>query len=702
MSKTSAVARRVLATAAFVALVASLTTSPALGDEPGTEGPTTGPDGAPPPVSVEPEAEDGALADSGLRQIHADWLAGETDLPDVVDDAIRVEVVHDPGVTDIGAALASVGATDIVTLTDELSVATVAVASLPDAELLPGIGYLRLPVLVAPPVDPGVGVLPDDPGRLPGVPAEPSPQRLAPGPAEIGYYGDDILKRVRTAGWHKAKYTGKGVKIGIVDYFSGVHWDYAYSYKDLPKRPTGVFCSFNGTTCTDSVFWNQGSHGVSVAEAIHDVAPGAKLYLATVSTTEDLRRAIDYFASKGVKIVSRSLAAQFDGPGDGSSGPSVDLLNYAVKKGMLWVNSAGNHGVRNTYVSSAGRTVYYGGYWRGTWTDQDEDGWMEFSDPRGNVLPSEMMTSYCNAWIQGLRWNDWGTNRTDYDLYVYAWRSGSWQAVGSSANRQQSGPEVSPIEIPANLTCSGNEEIRFAIWKHHDGNGTANDTLELMVNGLMWDYVSNAGSAGQPYADSKNAGGISVGAVNVSTGVIAEYSSRGPLNDGRKKPDVSAASEFTSVSASDFRFTGTSAATPVVSGVAALILQKNPKWKPATLGKYLRSTANRDRGAKGTDNVYGSGEIRMPLINTKKPKVSGTKRVGKKLKIIAPKWSESGVKVKYQWLRNGKKIKGATSKTYKLRTADRGKRISVKATASKSTYKTVSAASAKTSKIKKK
>ncbi|MDR1043256.1 MAG: hypothetical protein LBL54_05060, partial [Clostridiales Family XIII bacterium] len=40
----------------------------------------------------------------------------------------------------------------------------------------------------------------------------------------------------------------------------------------------------------------------------------------------------------------------------------------------------------------------------------------------------------------------------------------------------------------------------------------------------------------------------------------------------------------------------------------------------------------------------------------------------------------SGVKYKYQWLRNGKAIKKATKSSYKITKADKNKKISVKVT----------------------
>ena len=89
-------------------------------------------------------------------------------------------------------------------------------------------------------------------------------------------------------------------------------------------------------------------------------------------------------------------------------------------------------------------------------------------------------------------------------------------------------------------------------------------------------------------------------------------------------------------------------------------------------------------------------------ITTKTPTIAGTKRVGKKLTARPGKWSPAKLTLSYQWYRNGKAIKKAKKKSYKLTAKDRGKRISVKVTAKKSGYYTISKSSKKTAKIKKK
>src|SRR5213078_806154 len=61
---------------------------------------------------------------------------------------------------------------------------------------------------------------------------------------------------------------------------------------------------------------------------------------------------------------------------------------------------------------------------------------------------------------------------------------------------------------------------------------------------------------------------LSVGAFNVNSLAIPNYSTEGPTDDGRLKPDLAAP---TAVAVMGGYFTGTSAAAPHVGGEAALI-----------------------------------------------------------------------------------------------------------------------------------
>ena len=97
---------------------------------------------------------------------------------------------------------------------------------------------------------------------------------------------------------------------------------------------------------------------------------------------------------------------------------------------------------------------------------------------------------------------------------------------------------------------------------------------------------------------------------------LAWFSSRGPTADDRVKPDIvapgvnigSASAGSTNLYVAGAEGTGTSFATPYVSGVAALLRQKQPAWTQANMRSAIEGTAV-DVGAAGKDNEYGAGMI---------------------------------------------------------------------------------------------
>ncbi len=67
--------------------------------------------------------------------------------------------------------------------------------------------------------------------------------------------------------------------------------------------------------------------------------------------------------------------------------------------------------------------------------------------------------------------------------------------------------------------------------------------------------------------------------------------------------------------------------------------------------------------------------------NTAKPSIRGRTRTGKRLTAVAGTWSASPTTYAYQWLRQGRPVRGATGPEYVVKRADRGKRLSVRVTA---------------------
>ncbi len=87
---------------------------------------------------------------------------------------------------------------------------------------------------------------------------------------------------------------------------------------------------------------------------------------------------------------------------------------------------------------------------------------------------------------------------------------------------------------------------------------------------------------------------LSVGAINAG-GLITSFSSRGPTADGRIKPEVVTLGEqvYLPKETSGFqRGDGTSFATPMIAGAAALVLQSNPHLTPDSVIALFRSAGD--------------------------------------------------------------------------------------------------------------
>jgi hypothetical protein len=494
---------------------------------------------------------------------------------------VTVEIIHEPGrgraVRDEVDRLNG----EVLGSSPGVVLVTIAPAAVRALERRPGVEYVRSPLRV--------DLVPDPVGEA----------------ASSQATTDVHIALTNASTWHAAGFHGVGVKVGIVDFFDGAAWTTAQASGDVPV-PAGTFCRNVGFSCD---LWSFGSsHGVAVGEVIYDMAPGTVFYLATVGTVTDLAAAVTWFDEQGVEIISRSLGEQLDGPGDGTG--SVDaVVDDAVNRGMLWLNSAGNH------ASVNGSSL--GGYWRGGFNDVDADGWMEFA-------PGDENLGFFCGLIQGFRWSDWAEGgRTDYDIDIY---SSTGLLLASSFSDQTTG--APPLELiePGSINCTAFPVVFLQVQLFHPGSGTSGDKLEFMVNGTLgFEYSSNPYSASGPAADSANPGMLTVGAIDPPSGTaIASYSSQGPTNDERTKPDLSAPSCLATVSFSPGCFAGTSAATPVVAGAAALVWgaassglgaelsvpagTNEVTTTPASVAQYLRTHVI-DRGAPGTDPIYGSGQL---------------------------------------------------------------------------------------------
>jgi hypothetical protein len=88
-----------------------------------------------------------------------------------------------------------------------------------------------------------------------------------------------------------------------------------------------------------------------------------------------------------------------------------------------------------------------------------------------------------------------------------------------------------------------------------------------------------------------------------------------------------------------------------------------------------------------------------PVLSASTPRISGTAKVGRTLKVKVGSWSPRP-SFRYQWYANGKKIgRKGTSGSFRLTSRQKGKRMTVKVTGTKPGYATISKTSRRSKKV---
>ncbi len=482
-----------------------------------------------------------------------------------------------------------------------------------------GVDYVRSPVAVTRPVA----------SRI-----DRATQRLDATLGTGPVVGENV-QLTNASAWRDAGITG-AVKIGIVDFFNVSWWDPAENgpLPDANHRFCQDSANDGSDACSPAVTngpktFDGYEHGVAVAQVLKDVAPDAELYLATVMTVSDLRAAIDFFAADGVHIITRSLGAAFDGPGDGT-GPLDAVVDYAASRGITWFNSAGN----DAQYGYARITVPV--------DLSSTNGYVDFDNGPG--VDTLLRISGPCVLFDGVRWSDWNlppSQRTDYSIELFEPTSNpdvaghdenfnpdSLISRGVSDAAQAAG--APPLEMANGYVCAKNTygaDGGIMYMRIHRKSGTPvvgpPDVLEIAVaqGYLESNRWQAAYSAAKPVVDSRNPALVAVGAVDPANGMggiepVGVYSSQGPTNDGRIKPDVSAPACVKNAIYAPC-FSGTSAASPTAAGVAAILLDAGV----ATVGAPLAAGVMHfvlDRPfvnagpPDGADNKYGTGEILLP------------------------------------------------------------------------------------------
>ena len=452
----------------------------------------------------------------------------------------------------------------------------------------------------------------------------------------------------------KSNLTGKGVIIGIVD--TGIDpkhpafagrilriWDQTLSGSGVKEGSYGSELTKEHLTISNDTE-GHGTHVAGITSGVDTTYCGIAQEAELVIVKSDLQ---DAHIADGVRyifrvasemkrpvVVNLSLGGHADAH-DGSDSLSK-IIDSETGSGRIVCCAAGNEGNHNIH----GQTIVPPG----------KMGTMRFLVPTNNQVDMVLL----NAWYPG-------NSQLEVSLRDTFGLVTPWQKIVTNGNPAQEYTlqsskvqVVTPGPDPANgdhnfflqIRSKGTLPVMGGVWQLRVRN-TSSTQAHLDVWTI--DNKTSVFFTGTSVTDSEKIGspGAAKSAITVTSyttkikytdidnkqleaglhlNTISEFSSSGPLRNGARKPDLAApGAMIVSTLSSGAHFdrskivnskfvvlAGTSMATPFVTGLVALLLQRNPKLDPAGVKDLLRKNSSIPNHPIGTfDKKWGFG-----LINT--------------------------------------------------------------------------------------
>ncbi|MBK7758315.1 MAG: S8 family serine peptidase [Deltaproteobacteria bacterium] len=236
------------------------------------------------------------------------------------------------------------------------------------------------------------------------------------------------------------------------------------------------------------------------------------------------------------------------------------------------------HDAGVAYVAAAGNEV--GRYAAGVLSDADGDGWLTLGGAERVYLNDSGGLASVS-----LRWDEpFGAAAVDLALHVED--GGVDCDVSDEAQRGAGDPFEAASCVGVSLASARVRQV---------GGGSAEGLMAWIYSpgGVGGVELATAGTLTLP-ADAR--GALSVGALPVGDDTPAAYSSQGPTDDGRLKPELVGPSGVSTLSFGAGGFEGSSAATPHVAGLVALWIDRarrdGPKRSPTacSFGRWISAS----------------------------------------------------------------------------------------------------------------
>lgn len=352
---------------------------------------------------------------------------------------------------------------------------------------------------------------------------------------------ESLLINYGISAWHQAGWTGAGQRIGVIDTQFGGIAAFDNDIVDVVLPPDDLLGDYD---------ISNDPHGTEVLEVIHAVAPDADLYACKYEVSlDELRACRDWMVNNGVQIINHSVGRPVL-PLNGEH-EWADLVNDTFAQDVLWVNSSGNF--NQGYLTDA----YQG----------DEDGYHQFifGNQRQEIVVGT--NDYSGTILLSWTEDEFMSSRVNFDLEIVDQFSGEVLNLNQGRVAQDLDSDAEPIEVVRLLNVERPFQIRVL------NAGAPLDRpiqFALFVEYYPLEFAEEQGSLVAP-ADAQFS--LTVGAVN-GDGELASYSSSGTVSTRYSKPDILAPGEIQL--GEDRFFVGTSSAAPVISGIAALLLEYDP------------------------------------------------------------------------------------------------------------------------------
>ena len=399
--------------------------------------------------------------------------------------------------------------------------------------------------------------------------------------------GGDVLGRVANG--------GEGLLIAVLDLGFGQNIATQQRRGELPPTAQLETMSFDGAGgfAGRNAYGHRTNHGEIVAQTVYDYAPEARYLFVNYHTPTDFLVATDAIIARRPDIVVHSNSF-IEGPFDGTS-EAARAVDRAAAAGTLWFNSAGN---------------YARLHWSGPWIDADGDADLDWPNGdnwsffRGAGLPITFALSWASPP---------GEPPTDIDLLLERQEpSGEWRPVAGSGDRQSAGAKTA--ERIVGYSPPG--DAFFRLRAVHVSGPPPHGPLVLFSREIQLADIGGTLESSTP-TPGDAAGAIAVGAVDWRGDAFKGYSSQGPTDDGRLKPDIVAPTDTRIMGPQGFRsIGGTSNAAPNAAGAAAVMLaaeRRAGRFPSAAEIRGQLSALALDLGVPGPDAVFGAGRVRVAI-----------------------------------------------------------------------------------------